>query len=508
MATTTLNYTPPPTIKAFIKDHRKGELFYSWIVGPVGSAKTTGIFFKLIYMAALQAPSPDGIRRTRAVIVRNTMPQLRDTTLVSWNYWFKDGFAGTWSATDKTFTLRFGDIECQVLFRALDTPADVARVLSLEINFAIIDEFVEIPKAIVDALSARLGRYKQPDGTPVTVWGMWGSSNPSTEDNWWYDYLHAPFMRRFANGLWLPQDPGWQEVGNATYFHQPSGLAPNAENLENLPGGSPQNPEGGRKYYFNQMKGKGTPWIKQFVEAEWGFSVSGQAVVTSFRPALHVATHELTPNPFFPMVGGFDPGITGSAMILGQMDYDGRIKVFAELVQSGMGAERFITERLKPLMRNRFSMIRKLIIAPDPASGSRTSTDESTVAKIFKQHYDVEIETNNRLPLRLTAIDHYTNTLVAGEPALLVDPVHCPILIRALKGGWRYSADVKKDILKGAAPEKNAYSHPGDAFGYLCRFFHRDGQKERRYAMQTGTLASRRMMPRQLPSTIVNYNTR
>ena len=168
----TVEYTPPPTIKAFIKHHVMGELFYDWIIGPVGSGKTTGIFFKLIYMAKLQAPSPDGIRRSRAVIVRNTMPQLKDTTLVSWGYWFKDGRAGHWNATDKIFTLRYGDVECEVMFRPLDTPDDVSRVLSLEINFAILDEFVEIPKAIIDALSGRLGRYKQPDGTPVTIWGL------------------------------------------------------------------------------------------------------------------------------------------------------------------------------------------------------------------------------------------------------------------------------------------------------------------------------------------------
>mgnify|MGYP003347188385 CR=1 FL=1 len=44
-------------IKEFIKDFRPGELFYDWVVGPVGSGKTTGIFFKLIHMASKQKPS-------------------------------------------------------------------------------------------------------------------------------------------------------------------------------------------------------------------------------------------------------------------------------------------------------------------------------------------------------------------------------------------------------------------------------------------------------------------
>lgn len=502
-----IDYKPPKTIKAFIKDHRREELFYSWIVGPVGSGKTTALFFKLAYMAMQQEPSPDGIRRTRAVIVRNTLPMLRDTTLVSWDYWFKDGQAGEWKATEKTFVLRFADVECIVMFRPLDTPDDVRRVLSLEINFAIIDEFVEIPKAIVDALSARLGRYKQPDGTPVTIWGMWGSSNPSTEDNWWYDYLHAPSIRKYEHGAYQPRmghngGPPLDDDYLASYFHQPSGLALDAENIENLPGK--------RGYYINQIKGKAVNWVKQFVEAEWGFSVSGQAVVTSFRPHLHISPFQLTPNDYFPLVIGADPGIGGSALIFTQQDFDGRIKVFCELVQQGMGVEKIINERLRPMLRNKFARVPKVIIALDPAGASRTPTDESTVKKVFQRHFEVECESNNRLPLRLNAIEHYTNTLIEGEPALQIDPVGCPILVRALKGGWRYGADVKKDILKGAEPEKNAFSHPGDAFGYALRYYHKDRQKEEKYGMNYGTMATRRMQgQRTLPgarNNIVRYH--
>jgi hypothetical protein len=494
-----IDYKPAPTIKAFIKDYRESGLFYTWVVGPVGSAKTTALFFKLIYLASKQTKSPDGIRRTKAVIVRNTLPQLKDTTLASWDLWFRDGVAGTWNATDKIFTLRYGDVECEVLFRPLDTPDDVRRVLSLEINFAIIDEFCEIPKAIVDALSARLGRYRQPDGTPVTIWGMWGSSNPGTEDIWWHDYLMGSAVRRYKRlpgasaPTLVPDSPGDVAVALgdqgglepiASYYHQPDGLSPDAENLENLPGG--------KQYYKDAITGKSEAWVRQYVNAEWGFSIAGKAVVPGFRADLHVALpNTLTPNPYFPLVVGLDPGITGSAMILGQQNYDGRVYVFAELVQEGMGAERLIQERLKPLLRNKFPQVQRVIVAADPAAAARTSTDERTIVKVFRQHYDVDVETNNRLPLRLDAIDHFTNTLIEGRPALQIDP-SCQVLIRALKGGWRYAADLKRETLRGTDPEKNAYSHPGDAFGYLLRFFYRDKQKESRYRLPQGSLAARR----------------
>lgn len=430
------------------------------------SGKTTSIFFKLIYMAQLQEPGRDGIRRSRAVVVRNTLPQLRDTTLSSWDYWFKDGQAGKWYATKNSFLLKYGDVECEVLFRPLDTPDDVARVLSLEVTFAILDEYVQIPREIVDALSARLGRYPAANDGGATNWGMWGASNPDTEDNWWYDYLHNA----------LPE--------NATYFVQPSGFSDKAENVENLPGGV--------DYYHNQAKGKTEGWIKQFIEAEWGYSAAGKPVVPSYNKGLHLAPKPVRFDETLPLVAGFDPGIGGSAMIFGQEDLHGRLRVLGELVQEGMGAERFIQERLRPFLRLRFPGA-ALIIAPDPAASGRAQSDETTVVQVFRKHFDVRVESNNRLPLRLVAIEHYTSRLTDVGPALLIDEAQCPTLTRALGGGWRYALDRKYGTIKGAEPEKNAYSHPGDAFGYLCRFFHRQSQRDGRY----GTMGAKKFTPPQ-----------
>jgi hypothetical protein len=470
-----IDYSPPPTLKAFIKDFTPGKLFYDWIVGPVGSGKTTAIFMKLVYLAQLQAKSPDGIRRSRAVIVRNTAPQLRDTTIVSWGYWFKDGQAGTWRATDKIYTLRFGDVECEVLFRPLDTEDDVQRVLSLEVTFAIIDEFVQIPRKIIEALAARCGRYPSKKDGGATNWGMWGSSNPSTEDNWWYPYLHRQC-----------DDPNQNLPPSATYFKQPSGLADNAENIENLPGG--------RAYYTALTAGKAEAWVKQFVESEWGFSVSGQPVVSTLKPDIHFVKGLLL-NPALPLVAGFDPGIGGSALTFGQLDFEGRLNTLGELVQSGYGAKRLISERLRPYIRARWPEfdLNNLVIAPDPAAANRAQTDEKSVVDEFKRHFKVVCETNNRFPLRLDAIEHFTTRLIAGGPALRIDEKMCPILSRALRGGWRFKIDAKKDT---TAPEadKNAYSHPGDSFGYLCRYFHKATEREQRYGV-SGARVERAFRP-------------
>jgi hypothetical protein len=486
-----INYTPPPTVKNFIKDFLPGGLFYNWIIGPVGSGKTTGLFFKLAYMAQLQAPSPvDGIRRSRAVVVRNTMPQLKDTTIVSWNMWFKDGVAGKWQATEKNFMLKFGDVECEVLFRALDTPDDIARVLSLEVTFAIIDEFVQVPREVIDALSGRVGRYPSKKDGGATNWGMWGSSNPGNEDDWWHDYLfgkRAATPKSVGSLLWADYmlsrgDAGGKSeneyVDNTFYYEQPSGFSPEAENLVNLP----PYKEGDNSYYTNLADGKAKAWVRQYIETRWGYSNVGLPVLRSFNADIHVAKHSIKKfaTPSRPLIVGFDPGMNAAA-IIGQQNLDGRLLVFGELCTEGMGAVRFAREKLLPYLRGEFPQI-PFIIVPDPAANSRTPTNEATVVGVLRGppfHLNVDlVDMNNLLEPRIEAAEHYTARLVEGEPALLVDP-SCKRLIRALSGGWRFTI-MRKGDARSVEPEKNVWSHPADAFCYLCRYYYKGVIRELR----------------------------
>ena len=408
------------------------------------SGKTTGNFFKLIRLAQLQAPSPmDGIRRTKAVIVRNTFPQLRDTTIPSWNYWFQDGVAGTWKATDKTFLLKYGDVECEVLFRALDTPDDVARVLSMEVTFVILDEFVLIPKEIVEAISSRAGRYPPATHGGATNWGVWGASNPGNETDWWYEWFY-----------------GEKELdSNIKLFEQPSGLTPEAENTENLPGGS--------VYYQNLIKGKSEAWIKQFVEVHWGYALDGKPVWPMFNPQLHISKSSLRPNPKLPLIVGVDPGMSGSAMLIGQEDLHGRLLVYDEIVLSGVGADRAITEYLKPLLARKYRDY-DVEIAPDPAASNRAQSDERSVVDVFKKHrFKVKVETNNTLQPRLEAVEYYLTRLTDNGPAMLIDPA-CKKLIRALQGGYKFTQTKKGDKVS-EVPDKNEHSHVADTLGYLAK---------------------------------------
>ena len=437
-----IDYTPDTIAARMIRS----ESFYNFIIGPVGSAKTTAILFKMLFHAQRQAPGQDGIRRTRWVVVRNTAPQLKDTTINSFMTWFKPGVVGKWIASRTMFVFEFGDVHAEVLFRPLDTPDDVSRVLSLEVTGAVLDEFVEIPKEIVEALSGRCGRYPSSHEGGASWWGMWGASNPGNEDQWWYN--------------WLDVEERGDRPKNMTYFEQPGGFSKYAENLHNLPGG--------RGYYENLCEGKSSAWINQFINVKWGFSLSGKPVYPVFNPEIHVAKEPIRFDPQGTVVVGFDAGLTPSA-IFGTQDSHGRVLVLDELTSEHMGAERFCQELLMPKMQERFPR-NSFSFFCDPAVVQRAQTDERAVKDIMEEQLGFEVDTaySNALAERINSVESRLLRLTSEGPAFLMDP-RCRVLIRGFRSGYKYKVNTKG--ITAPQPDKNEYSHPHDALQYMSMGF-------------------------------------
>ncbi len=63
-----INYTPPPTGKRFMASDAKMRV----LMGPVGSGKSVTCSFEVVRRATMQRPNANGIRKTRAAIVRET----------------------------------------------------------------------------------------------------------------------------------------------------------------------------------------------------------------------------------------------------------------------------------------------------------------------------------------------------------------------------------------------------------------------------------------------------
>ena len=73
-----------------LKNFMKDNSFFRGIRGPVGSGKSVACCIEVFRRALAQKKSPDGIRKSRVAIVRNTNPQLRTTTMKTWLDWFPE----------------------------------------------------------------------------------------------------------------------------------------------------------------------------------------------------------------------------------------------------------------------------------------------------------------------------------------------------------------------------------------------------------------------------------
>lgn len=236
------DYSPlsdPPTLKRFARSNA----FVRFIVGPVGSGKSSRCLREIVRRAVRQHASPDKVRRTRFVIIRNTYSQLRDTTRKTFEQWVPS-WMGRWHEQAFTFvlTLSLNDgtrVEAEILFRALDRPEDVQKLLSLELTGAYINEAREVPKHVLDILETRVGRYPSKAQGGPSWFGIWADTNPWHGGHWG--------AKLFAKGL-----PGYE------LYRQPGGRSEKAENRENLPDG----------YYERLCVGKSSEYITVYVDGE------------------------------------------------------------------------------------------------------------------------------------------------------------------------------------------------------------------------------------------------
>jgi hypothetical protein len=441
-----LVYNPPQSVVPFLTSDK----FANFVVGPVGSTKTTASLIKISYEAKRVAKCSDGIRRSRVAVIRNTRQMLWDTTIPDFLKWYPDGEAGILEKTNSRFTLKFDDVECEILFRGLDDANDVRRLLSLQLTFGVMDEFREINPDIYNALTGRLGRYPDKtmngvgacDDSGKQIHKVWGATNPPDMDTFWEGLLNDP-----------PQ--------NMHVTIQPSGLSQEADWVQYLPDG----------YYENLCEGKSEDWIDVYVHGEFGKSLSGQPVFRAFDRDTHVSSKPLNHIKLqtHPLIIGMDFGLT-PACTVNQVDAQGRLLTFADLVSDGMGILRFSREKLKPLLANRFPGMNVLIIG-DPAGQQRAQTDERSVFDILKQEgFRVLPAKSNSVVARINAVDKFLTRTVDGKPGHLIDP-SCTHLIASLRGGYRYKIRTNGEV--DDKPEKNSHSHIADAHQYAC--LHADG---------------------------------
>ena len=453
MATTHINYEASPTCRNF---HRS-KAFVRGLMGPLGSGKSVACVQDLLYWALHQEPNEQGVRKTRFAVIRNTYPELKSTTLKTWKDWIPTAVClikyDVPIRGKMVYNLPDGTVvEMEVLFLALDREKDVKKLLSLELTMAWLNEVREIPKAIVDAATGRVGRYPpKRQGGPSRI-GVIMDTNPPDDDHWYY---------RLAEE---------ERPGNWEFFRQPAALVkdddgewvPNskAENIRNL--------AQGYGYWLNQLGGKSKQWIRVYVEGQYGIVMDGRAVYPEYRDEVHIAEEGIVPYEHCPLILGWDFGLT-PACIIGQVTPRGRLVILAELVAERMGLRQFATVVVKPFLASRLSTVPVGNSCGDPAGTAESQTDQQSCLQVLN---DVGIPTypapTNKVEPRLQAVRDFLTRMVDGQPGFLLAR-SCKVLRKGFCGGYKYERiQVAGDERFKDKPCKNRYSHPHDALQYLC----------------------------------------
>jgi len=456
-----IEMTFPPIVSAYMQSDAR----HRFIAGPFGSGKTVGGLVDIVRRAQMQRVSNvTGKRKSRWAVVRNTMPQLRGTTMKSWFDWFPNGSLGYYQTTSKTYYIKQDDVDAEVIFTALDTPEDVKNLLSLELTGALLAEYREIPREIVEALDGRIGRYpRMNEGGPSWV-GLWGDSNMPEEGSYWY----AKMERRDPDDMKkaLPNDWG--------IFIQPAAmlktsegyvLNPRAENLENLPA----------DYYQQLVKDKSEDFCRVNVLAQYGRSKGGRPVHPEFSRDLHVAKSLIIPNRDLVLLVAADFGLT-PAIVLKQQDAFGRVLTLDDIACFDMGLERAIETKLLPLLTKKYKGGAKqgeyeIVVTGDPSGETGAQNDETSCVDTFREYKrhlgKVKMASTNSPVARRAGTDHFL--VMQGKPAYLVDP-GCEATIAALSGGFMFKKH--KDGRHSEEVDKNDHSHIGEANEYGDLYFH------------------------------------
>tara|TARA_R110000851_G_scaffold5992_3_gene24369 strand:- start:1165 stop:2682 length:1518 start_codon:yes stop_codon:yes gene_type:complete len=460
---TNFKYKPDGEVaKAFLKD----DTFFRGLRGPVGSGKSVACCVEVFRRALMQEKSPDGKRKSRWAIIRNTNPQLRTTTIKTWLDWFPEEDWGRFSwSVPYTHHISKGDLELEVMFLALDRPEDVKKLLSLELSGIWINEAREIPKSIIDACTMRVGRYpSMRDGGPTWT-GVIADTNAPEEDHWW------PIM---AGEVPIPDHISKEESkmlvkpNNWKFYTQPSAMNEVKDDEGNV-GSYVSNPLAENKknmmqnYYTNLLQGKTKSWIDVYVMNRLGSIQDGKPVYNMFNSDVHIAREEIPVADGVPLFIGLDFGLTPAA-IFGQK-VRGRWLLLQEIVAFDMGIVRF-AELLRQEIAVRYANC-DVNIFGDPAGDFRAQTDESTPFQILRgAGLKARPTHSNDVALRLESVSAPLQRMVDGHSGVLID-YRCKELIKGFEGGYHYRRMQVSGERYEDKPSKDRYSHIHDALQYL-----------------------------------------
>lgn len=474
------------------RELQKRQHYVRCVMGCVGSGKSVACCMEIMLRAIQQPPGPDGIRRSRIAIVRDTYKNLKDTTLQTWLAWFPEGSVShvNWtppinvqvgielpslvpgSDGKKRYGIPLGDgtiVELELKCLGLENGVKAMEDLkSLELTGAWVNECQAIRLPLINQLIQRVGRYPGGNDDPEkkSVSYVIMDTNPPNIGNWYHELAEK---KKPEGWTFFRQPPAllWEELPTGEIVYEPNvgqreGIPP-AENISHH--------SEGWDYYMKGVGSQSDEFTKVFMCGEYGDSSGGKPVYSNYKDAVHYVDDEFKFNRGAPLILGFDYGLTPACVIL-QLGERGQVKALEEVIGDNIGIKGFFEQQLRPRLVNNYGWGAGTTIyaVGDPAGDFRKDTDESTAAGVLRQ-FGIPVvpcvtnANSARIEGVRTLLSRYSN---GRNPDLQISN-KCPWLREGFLGNYRYATQKGLNNTRlREVPEKNEYSHIHDALQYAC----------------------------------------
>ncbi len=436
--------------------HASGA-FVRALMGPIGSGKSVACIQAMFRIGLAQEPGPDGIAHSRWAVIRNTFPELKSTTIKSFEQWFGRIAKITYGSPIEA-VIEIEGFRMEFFFLSMDLEKDVKKLLSLELTGIFINEAKEIRKSVLDMGTGRVGRYPaKKDGGPTRSCVIL-DTNPPDNDSW----LYKLFEEERPEGYELfKQPPALLKVKtNSGVIYLPN---PKCENVKHQPLGY--------TYWLRQVPGKREEWINSYILGLYGSSHDGRPCYPSYNDSMHCSEESITTYKGIPLLIGVDFGRTPAAVI-GQLSPGGQLRVIDEVVVDptgeGMGIRKFTREVLRPHLAQHYAGVDQIIVWGDPAGVAKGNNEETAFDIMAQEGLPAEPAGSNIISFRLGNVEYFLDAMVDGEPGLVLDP-KCKQIRKGFLGAYQYERlQLAGDTRFKDVPMKNSASHPADALQYLA----------------------------------------
>jgi hypothetical protein len=445
-----LLYEPSKTGNAFHDSDKTVRL----VMGPYGSGKSTMMCMEIILRACQMPVSPEGVRKCKVAIVRNTYAELETTTLATWWQWCnKLGNSRKASGRTLTCSHQFNDgngvIELEILFLALDRESDIQRFKSLEITFAYVNEASELPSNALMHLGSRVGRFPSIGliGYQQYWCGIILDTNPPDTDHWIYNLFEV------------------KQPETHVIFKQPPGLVkqegkyltnPDADNIKHLR----------NNYYVDLSSGSTDEFIKVYCMGDYGVIRDGKPVYPQYNDDLH-SIEDIKIVPRETIYLGFDGGLTPACVVMQVIN--GQLRALYEFTTDRMGMLEL--SELVAMWIKKNCQENPIYAVCDPAcsKGDELNSDLSAF-NVLRDRFGCVPAITNEIQPRIESMNFYLNRLTDGHASYILSRKGCPNLRKGFLNMYIYKKLrlLNKDEYRDVPNKNHPFSDIHDCQQYIA----------------------------------------